>query len=85
MAPQGQVVAIYEAEVQPEQRATLRKAYAALAHGLPTDVLHTFLVPPQPGGTAWHLVVMWRSRAAFEAHRDAQLLPGFAISGTGSI
>jgi quinol monooxygenase YgiN len=85
MAPRGQVVTIYEAEVQPEQRAALRQAYAALARDLPPDVLHTFLVPPQSGRTAWHLVVMWCSRAAFEAHRDTELLPGFAISGAGSI
>jgi quinol monooxygenase YgiN len=85
MAAQGQVVTIYEAEVLPQQRAALRQAYAALAGALPPEVLHTFLVPPQAGRTAWHLVVVWRSRAAFEAHRDAEILPGFAISGIGSL
>ena len=83
MAQQGQVVTIYEAEVLPEQGAALRQAYtAALARGLPPEVVQTFLVPSQAGRTAWRLVVVWRSRAAFEASRDAELLPGFAISGT---
>jgi quinol monooxygenase YgiN len=82
MARQGKVVAIYEAELLPEQGAALRQAYAALARGLPSEVTQTYLVPPRAGRTAWHLMVTWRSRAAFEAHRDAELLPGFALSGT---
>ena len=84
MARQDEVVTIYAAEGRPEQGAALRQAYtAALERGLPPEVVQTFLVPPQAGGTAWRLVVVWRSRAAFEASRDAELLPGFAISGTG--
>jgi hypothetical protein len=86
-ARQGGVVTIYEAQVLPEQGAALRQAYAALARGLPPEVIQAFLVPaflvpPHAGRTAWRLVVTWRSRAAFEAHRDAELLPGFALSGT---
>ena len=84
MAHQREVLAIYEAEVLPEQGSALGQAYKVLTSGLPPEVIHTFLVPPRAGRAAWHLVVTWRSRAAFEAHQDAELLPGFALSGTSS-
>ena len=72
MARQGEVVTIYEAEVLPQC-------------GLPPQVAQTFLVPSQAGRTAWRLVVVWSSRAAFEASRETEILPGFAISGMGSM
>ena len=84
MAQQGQGVTIYAAEVRPEQGAVLHQAYtAALARGLPPEVIQACLVPPQAGGTACRLVVVWGSRAAREASREADILPGFAISGIG--
>ena len=83
MAQQGQGVTIYAAEVPPEQGAALHQAHAALARGLPPEVIQACLVPPQAGGTACRLVVVWGSRAAREASREADILPGFAISGIG--
>ena len=79
MARQGQGVTIYAAEVPPEQGAALHQAHAALARGLPPEVIQTFLVPPQAGGTSCRLVVVWGSRAALEPSREAEILPGFEL------
>ena len=79
-ARQGQGVTIYAAEVRPEQAAVLHQAYtAALARGLPPEVIRACLVPPQAGGTSCRLVVVWGSRAAREASREAAILSGFEL------
>jgi hypothetical protein len=79
-AHQGLVVAVHEAELPAGQCAALRQAYAAaLDRGIPSGIIQTFLVPGPAEGTPWRLVVVWGSRRALEAYREANALPGVAI------
>lgn len=70
------IMTILEAQVAPEQAATLEQNFQAGTAQLPPQIVQTFLARDTNDPTLWRIFTVWRSREALSEYRRSVNVPG---------
>lgn len=69
------VMTVLEAQVAPEQWATLEKTYSDAVKTLDPGLVQTFLMHNLKSPNTWQIASLWESREALDAMRNSGQTP----------